>query len=326
MDGVIDFNNIEKYKQFSASKVAELRGELRQALESSKYADRITVVATGSYGRQQASEQSDLDYYLLFDANVPASEAIPDEMQHIANIVKQTVPHGTGDTGIFGANAVVHFGEMLENIGGLNDTNQLMTRRMLFLLEGDWLFNEGKFKEYQSLLLRKYLREDARSDSVPLFLLNDIIRYYRTILTDFEHKVTAQGKSWGVRNIKLRFSRKLLYFGGIIVAAEMVGKQHQQRLEEASRLFSLPVIDRMKEIGGVQQAQEILKIYDSFLADMADENIRQKLDQIEHRKSRWDSDEYRRLRKQGYDFSKALATWLQHQYGGDHPIHQALVF
>ena len=302
-----------------------MRKELQESLQTSPYAERLTVVTTGSYGRREASDLSDLDYYLFFDADLPGDEAIPDEQSLIAEIVNKHVPGSVGDTGTFGHDAIADFKEMITNIGGLQDTNQLMTRRMLFLLEGDWLYNESRFNDYRRRLLGKYLREDARPDAIPLFLLNDIIRYYRTITTDLEHKVTTQGKSWGLRNIKLRFSRKMLYFGGIIVAAELVGQNHQPRIDEAGRLFSMPVIERIQHLSDADQAREILQIYDGFLADMASEAVRRELEGVQ-RENRWQSGHYNRLRESGHDFSRALNTWLKGHYAEAHPIHQALIF
>lgn len=318
------YSSIEGLKAFSDQKIATLRHQMEAALSGGEYADRLTVVVTGSYGRREATEHSDLDYYIFLDADLPAEEVVADELKAIAAMVAKEVPGSVGDTKTFGCDAIVNFKEMLGTIGGAEDTNQSMTRRMLFLLEGDWLYNEKRFMDYRERLLRRYLRPDARPDAVPLFLLNDIIRYYRTITTDLEYKVTEQGKPWGLRNIKLRFSRKLIYFGGIIVAAELVGKDHAARLEESAKLFSMPVTSRILTLDDSRYAEEIMRIYDLFLGDMAQKDVRAALEAVE-RENRWESEVYRRLREQGHGFSHALSSWLDARYSS-HPIHQALIF
>jgi hypothetical protein len=50
---------------------------------------------------------------------------------------------------------------MLSNFGWENDDNKSFTRRMLFLLEGTWLYGEKWFIDYRRELLEKYLREDS---------------------------------------------------------------------------------------------------------------------------------------------------------------------
>ena len=317
------YSNIITQQKFSNRKVETLRERLGAALSESEYADRLTVVVTGSYGRREASQHSDLDYYMFFDADMPPREEIPEQLEAIEKIVSDEVPALTGDTNTFGSDAVIHFSNMLEPIGGQEDTNQSMTRRMLFLLEGDWLYNGPKFSGYRKRLLRRYIREDARPEAVPLFLLNDIIRYYRTITTDLEQKVAEQQKPWGLRDIKLRFSRKLLYFGGIIVAAELVDKTHQERLDEADRLFSMPVISRIKALSDTRHTNEILRIYDLFLAEIAQESVRDALKTVK-REDRRDSQEYNRLRDLSFDFARALSDWLSERYHKEHPIHLQL--
>lgn len=317
---------LKKSSIFTKEKLQQLRHELNQVLKKSLYKEAITLVTTGSYGRGEASEESDLDWYLIFDKDLEAKEAIPDELQSITAIIEENIDNDTGDTGTFGENAIVKFSEMQKNLGGQDDTNATLTRRMLFLLEGTWLYGEGRFNNYRQQLLKKYIKPNDTENQVPRFLLNDIIRYYRTIATDFEHKIVEGNKAWGLRNTKLRFSRKLLYFSGIIVAAELQGKEYKQRLQIAGEMLQKTPIDRIADLGEQNdKTQEILNQYNNFLAKISDADNRSQLDKVT-KENREESDVYMEIKQLGNDFSRALHEWLTEQYKNDHPIHHALIF
>lgn len=317
---------LSETSEFTQKKLAEIRGALSDALKHSQFKNEITVIATGSYGRGEASTESDLDLFVIFDADHPMEDTIPDELKSIAAAVEKLVPKSVGDTGTFGADVAISFSEMSRNIGGAQDSNESLTRRMLFLLEGTWLYGDDRFADYQRRLLGKYVKEGSPEDQVSKFLLNDIIRYYRTIATDLEFKVHEDKKSWGLRSIKMRFSRKLLYFGGVIAVAEMVGLDREDRLAKISSLFQQPVLERIACLSDeTVTPADIFRIYEGFINKVSDSDIRRKLERVA-RKDRHNSDEYGKLRLLSVEFSDALAEWLKTKYQPGHPIHHSLIF
>jgi len=226
-----DYKTINQANTFSQEKLQQIRAMLALKLKDSYYKEKITVITTGSYGRAEASGESDLDLFILFDSDLPAEDTI-----------------------------------------------------------------------------------------------QDIIRYYRTMATDFEFKVSEQKKEWGLRNIKLRFSRKLIYFGGLIVSAELVGLSRDERIKKAVGLFSKPVLVRLRELDSpLGQAQDIFSHYEAFLEKISDHDLREELVQLEKADSD-SSDAFKALRDQGVVFSKALDSWLKAKYLPEHSIHHSLIF
>lgn len=307
-----------------------LRHDLHEALKESAHRDKITIVTTGSYGRKEASLSSDLDLFIFFDSD--RSEGIlSEETEKIRQIVEKYIAKAAGDTGTFGVEAIVRFSDMLANIGGNNDSNANLTRRMLFLLEGTWLYGEDRFKSYRAELLSIYIKTSNPEKQISRFLLNDIIRYYRTITTDFEFKVTENNKSWGLRNVKLRFSRKILYFGGILSVAETALESNDDKSTALSELFDLAVLNRIWSVGpNNPHTKEIFDIYQHFLSTIGDSDKRQLLDQVS-REKREESMIFLEMRAKSRDFSVCLANWLKAQYADNeqnvpHPIHNALLF
>jgi hypothetical protein len=153
--------------------------------------------------------------------------------------------------------------------------------------------------------------------------LNDFIRYYRTICVDFEHKTQEQGKSWGSRNIKLIFSRKLLYFSGILVTAETWQHTYKVKLERIRNLLALTPARRVRAICGTR-ADPVLNAYGEFLRKMRDPSVRTMLDKTSETRSD-QSAEFRTFKNEGHHFTWMLAKLLRDTYDSSHPIHNALI-
>ena len=72
---------------------------------------------------------------------------------------------------------------MLEALGGpQDDSENLFTARMLLLLEARCVCNQPLYDDIVDKILKHYFR-DSRGKSTfrPLFLLNDLLRYWRTL-------------------------------------------------------------------------------------------------------------------------------------------------
>jgi predicted nucleotidyltransferase len=306
---------IARGERFSRDIVERLRADLAKALRNKPFA----IVANGSYARGEASKESDLDYFLICDSDKDCGEALK-SLEKIKAVLKKHVHKPPAAGGAFGQ--VESISGMTVNIGGPKDDNAKITRRILFLLEGEWLYNEKRFNDYRDAVLSKYLHRNITDHQFCRFLLNDLIRYYRTICVDFEHKTQEQGKAWGTRNIKLVFSRKLIYFTGILIAAESWQQTYEAKRQRVLKLLGMTPIQRVVCVCG-GRAKQALDCYESFLVRMADKSVRAMLEKVS--KQGKQPEEFRTFKNDGHHFSWMLVKLLKETYDSSHPIHNALV-
>ena len=213
---------------------------------------------------------------------------------------------------------------MVRNIGGQDDTNQRLTRRMLFLLEGEPLNDAAGFRMARRALLERYVAARVGEGMLPLFLLNELIRYYRTIAVDYEFKTGEADKPWGLRNLKLVFSRKLLYASGLFAIAATRDGTADAKVARLESLLDLTPIDRMAAICGPEAAAPFLDRYSYFLEQLGKPGVRRHLERLT-RQERHDP-VFRDLKEAGYAFTLDLQRVFDATFAPDHPIHRAIVF
>ena len=177
----------------------------------------VDLVLLGSLARQEVTAASDCDYIVLQNG------CTPDKSQNLLRIAEQ-VRHDLGyeepgRQGVFGG--IVVAGSLYEHIGLESDTNQNLTHRMLLLTESVSVLSPSTHEEvFDKTLLRycaDYLpphREEGHTAMVPRHLVNDLVRFWRTMAVDFGAKRWRSIKDDShLRLIKLRTTRKILFAG-----------------------------------------------------------------------------------------------------------------
>lgn len=311
-----EFPNIIARKEFTRRRIEHVRIDLSE-IDSTG----ASVVINGSYARGEASEASDFDYFLLVPSEISAAK-----IRSIQALVKKVVLKQIGkEPAVDGAfSAIEKIGEFAKTVGGQLDTNQQITRRMLFLTEGKAVCGQAAFDaERNKIITETYIRDGITDHQLGLFLLNDIIRYWRTICVDFEYKTVQNGKPWGIRNIKLVFSRKLLYFAGLLICAEMGQRTLSQKRERALELMNMTPIERVCAVCGAS-AEAALGDYDYFLGLISRSEVRKELEDVEEHRDKH-PELFRAMKNRGHHFSLHLISALKATYADSHPIHRALI-
>lgn len=279
----------------------------------------IFVCINGSLARKELVRGSDFDAFVIKSKQ---SSGDPIELWNLAERAAGLAQPGS--SGTFGEESTSSFDEMVSNIGGVNDTNGKITQRMLLLLESYSVGDKQKYNELIDAILYRYISDNITDHQLALFLLNDIIRYYRTICVDFEFKTSEESKPWGIRNIKLIFSRKVIYFSGLLMCAETVQRTAIEKRNIIKRMSSMTPIERILYVLG-EKSYPALIMYDRFLGQMNDDTVREKL-KSGNREELRKTELFRSMKNDGHHFGMALRSSFLGHYDSSHPIHRAIMF
>lgn len=280
-------------------------GERRSSLAELKHDPDTCVVLMGSWGREEVTAESDDDFMILVDG----SER--DHVEPSVEAARGVFDRAPGEQGVFGE--PVYCEELVENIGLDRDDNRNLTRRMLFLLESVPVTAEGVYSSARGKVLDRYLDESIKAFHPPRFLLNDTVRYWRTMCVDFAAKERAGPEKWGIRNAKLRTSRKILFAGGLLPLLDCSRFDRKAMREFLEQQLGMPPTDRIAktflEHGAVDAGARALGAYDEFLGRLNDESFRRELQEVT-RDSADESAAFADVRRLGRDLQAGLLAVL----------------
>ena len=210
-----DTRPLEISSDFSRKLIDDSRRFLVERVSSDLPVD---VVVFGSIAREEATTASDLDYLvvthgLLEDPGSGVREVI-EALEQLRDV--ELGLDAPGDTGIFGK--LVAAPDLVERIGLEDDTNPHHTRRILLLTESASILSQDRHERLLRAIVRRYLADYRQPKTgVPRFLLNDVLRYWRTLAVDYQAKQWGQrAPEWGLRYLKLIISRKLMIASTVV--------------------------------------------------------------------------------------------------------------
>lgn len=212
----------------------------------------VDLIAFGSLARREATQESDFDYLILVDG-IPEEPSIPAAVLEAADGLRYMWATEDGQdegvrppgaTGLFGD--VVGAFDLIDRIGLERDTNHSLTRRMLLLEESVSLLDPMMRERTVRAALDRYLVVPKVSpETVPRYLLNDVLRYWRTITVDYQAKVRVHQKV-GLRYLKLLIPRKV-QFASMLMSLLLCGKLegHEATTESLFNQLELPPLKRL---------------------------------------------------------------------------------
>jgi hypothetical protein len=260
-------------REFSLIRLAELRRAI-EALEGFRSLSGICVYTTGSYGRLEASPQSDLDLFFI----AQSAQEPPSRIGKIlldADLIRVTRQLGLPDFSGDGEYLVIHsLGEMERYLGAPEDDyKNFFTARLLLLLESRPIANEAIYDAVVDHIIQWYFRdyEDHSAEFMPVFLTNDIIRFWKTLCLNYESRRNAlpahepRRAKHRLKNLKLKFSRMTTCLSTLIA----VSAQPSLSPAELAHIVKISPWERLAGVvernGNQSILDELMDHYDWFL-------------------------------------------------------------
>lgn len=193
----------------SQAGLSDVRAALTAALPRFRE-ERVTLYVTGSFGRLEArydrshpDKGSDLDVFFMY---MP-EDGSTDDLSRLAwfELIAAVIDVAQAlnfkpfsrDGAFLKAHNVFHVGSEL---GSSNeDAENGFTARLLLLLEGRPLANDDLFDQVLLETIGFYFRDfpNHREEFRPYALINDILRYWRTMCLNYEHQRAARRAELG---------------------------------------------------------------------------------------------------------------------------------
>jgi hypothetical protein len=208
--------------EYSEARIASLIERLKGESLLSKHPN-LCIYVTGSFGRLEAACRSDVDVFFLHTGSAGSTPLTRVEKTLIdASIITACRDLRFPEFTKGGVYLDVHYiDDVLEKLGSpQDDALNYFTARMLLLTESKLLVNEDLYRSLVRVIIDSYFRDfhDHEKNFQPIFLVNDLIRYWKTICLNYEAKRNRRDKEGlektkeHVKNFKLKFSRILTCF------------------------------------------------------------------------------------------------------------------
>ena len=252
----------------------------REALAGLDVDPAASVVLFGSWGRGELTRRSDDDWAVLVTGAERAGVA--PEPGAVAAALGGSGLRGPGRSGVFGGR--IFCDDLISRIGLDADSNANLTRRMLLMLESQPVAGDAVHRRCWEQVLDGYLEDADKPYRPPRFFLNDLIRYWRTICVDFVGKEREGGEKWGIRNAKLRTSRKILFAAGLVPLLQCRRFTREERRAYLAAQLAAPATDRLAaaflDCGARDAGVRALSAYDRWLGVLDDEVRRGELEAL----------------------------------------------
>lgn len=336
-------SELDRRLAYSSEMIIKLRGEF---VGADKFASsKACVYATGSLGRCEASEHSDLDLFIAGKSEkLTRSDGSGEDfgrknlLNHLDEICVQAelirasrslgFPEFSGDGRYLDHHSIYEFTSTMGT--DKDDVANTFTARLLLLLESRPLLEDAVYDEIVLNVIESYWRDyqDHQATFMPAFLANDILRIWRTFCVNYEARTEREPEekkaSGKLKNYKLKHSRLLTCYSALLYLLAVYKSQNAVAPSDALVMTKLTPTERLewlRDRSDLKDARNtivsLLSQYNRFLETTnfkEDELVRQFTDK----------DTSRKFMEAAHEFGDSMFEALT-IIGDKSPFHRLLV-
>lgn len=275
-------DEVESRRTHTEEKLRLLREKLAERATTITK-EQACVYVMGSYGRGEASKHSDLDLFIAGLSEVVDSKPqrafrqldevlLKAELIHAARSLELEDFSGDGE---YLTHFAVH--ELVGNLGRReDDSTNTFTARLLLLLESRPIVGDAAYETIVRQVIAAYWPnfEKHRTDYVPGYLINDILRLWRTFCVNYEagtkEKPDTEQAKRQLKHYKLQHSRLLTCYSGLLYLLGIHQKNGTVTPDDAWAMTTTRPLDRVAWLAdefphAASEAAEVRRAYGKFL-------------------------------------------------------------
>lgn len=320
--GVAEFIAIDENREFSRRVLTSVTS----ALSGKQFHGVRTIAIAGSFGRHEASVTSDADFIVVLndDTNPSNDERRAVEASVVDAVAIEFEKFGIArpnPQGVFAAPRTM--GEILPALqeGGFGKPDEpadLMGKRQLLLLESQPLWASDEYNKVIDEIFERYssyVLTDPTKEHI--YLLNDLIRYFRYICINYQSTWDNENEKWAIRNVKLRHSRLLMYAGLLVLIGESSKFKDERKISTVRDGLLKTPLERLESVYETNEDWTYFKLlgaYNTFLMRLSDPTVRIQLNAIEYSR-RYQNPLFATLKANSDFFQGELARFIYARRG-----------
>jgi hypothetical protein len=303
------YNALSTNWVFTKGKIAEIKA----ALNGGNLPDTIaTLAVAGSLGRMDAApDVSDCDLLVvLSDAALKNENEAQATYERVWDILMPLNLKPPKPTGTFSKPTSIEQLCDKKNIGAADEDMRSFAKRLLLLLETQPVYKPDGYQKVVDAVVNSYAEEYVAKDPRKEwgFLINDLIRYFRSLCVNYQWDFENEHGKWPLRNIKLRHSRLIMY-GGLLMLLGQCSRERQDKVAWLKKHLTLTPLERIAVVYSANQDTNFFRLagfYDTFLGMLSKPEVRTELNRDQVQQGSYDA----RYQMRNYAILKANSDGL----------------